>query len=251
MKPSSMIVKWARAVRRRLRSPLVEHALYQELFRGQVGLEVGGPSELFRRVLPIYEVAAAVDGANFSSTTIWEGAISAGRTFEFMTGRVGLQYIAEATDLSVIPSARYDFVISSNCLEHVANPLKAVGEWLRVLRSGGHLLLVLPRKESNFDHHRPITEFSHLLQDFEFDMSEHDLTHLDEILKLHDYARDPPAGDRAQMNRRSLANFDNRCLHHHVFDQGLIEEVFRHFGLVTLHRTTTKTDHIAVARKPA
>ena len=53
------------------------------------------------------------------------------------------------------------------------------------------------------------------------------------------------------MNRRSLANFENRCLHHHVFDPALVEAVFRHFGLQPVLQTTTATDYIAVARKAA
>jgi SAM-dependent methyltransferase len=242
--------EWARTVRRMFRSPLRDHHAYQDLFRGKDGIEIGGPSELFRRVLPVYAVAKSVDGVNFSSTTVWEGRLVEGRTYAYVKRKIGWQFICEATELKPISTECYDFVLSSNSLEHVANPLKAVKEWVRVLRPGGHLLLVLPRKESNFDHRRAVTKFEHVLDDFERDTSERDLTHLEEILDLHDYALDPPAGDRQTMRRRSLANFENRCLHHHVFDQGLIEQIFHHFGMQPLLRTTTATDHIAVAKKP-
>jgi len=245
----SIYREWVRTIRRAFRAPLPEHAAYQALVRGKEGLEIGGPSELFRRVLPVYAAAKSVDGVNFSTSTIWEGRLTEGRTYAYMSGRTGWQFIGEATKLSQIAPQRYDFVLSSNCLEHIANPLRAVEEWMRVLRPGGHMLLVLPRRESNFDHRRPVTAFSHLKDDFERGVDEHDLTHLDEILELHDYAMDPPAGDREAMRRRSLANFENRCLHHHVFDQDLIEAMFRHFGLEPLMRTTTASDHIAVARK--
>ena len=248
-----------------MRSPIDRFESYQGLFRGKDGLEIGGPSELFRKVLPIYEVARSLDGVNFSHETMWEGHLSEGRTFNFMDDRVGWQFICEAVALGPIADDSYDFVISSNCLEHVANPLKALSEWRRVIRPGGHLLLVLPRKESNFDRNREITSFGHLLADLENNTTEQDLTHLDEILERHEYDLDPPlstrllsvltlrgrrpAMTRESMRERGLANFENRGLHHHVFDQELIAAVFRQLDFEPILRTSTVIDHISVARK--
>lgn len=242
--------KLARNIRRAFRSPLPDHRAYQGLIRGKEGIEIGGPTKLFRRDLPIYKVAKSLDGVNFSDSTVWEGRLTEGQTYRYLKNRVGRQFICDATDLSQIPSGQYDFVLSSNNLEHIANPLKAVGEWLRILRPGGHLLLVLPRRESNFDHRREITEFRHLLDDLEQGSTEHDQTHLEEILDRHDYAMTPDSGDRETLKRRGLANFENRCLHHHVFDAPLIEAMFRHFRLLTVLMTATPTDCIAIARKP-
>ena len=49
-------------------------------FRGRLGLEIGGPSDVFRRfaALPVYTLARGIDGVNFSSTTMWEGRIQKG-----------------------------------------------------------------------------------------------------------------------------------------------------------------------------
>jgi len=85
-------------------------------------------------------------------------------------------------------------------------------------KKSGTLVLVLPDKRFTFDCNRPITKFEHLKADFENNTSEHDLTHLGEILELHDYKQTPEIKDRAFYYNRSLKNFDNRCLHHHVFD---------------------------------
>ena len=92
----------------------------------------------------------------------------------------------DATDLNKIPDLSYEFILSSNCLEHVANPIKALKEWVRVLKGDSLILLVLPSKEYTFDHNRPITKFKHLIEDYNNDTKESDLTHLDEILKSHD-----------------------------------------------------------------
>ncbi|MDQ2926998.1 MAG: class I SAM-dependent methyltransferase [Caldimonas sp.] len=242
--------KLVRNLKRALRAPLSGYRDYQAPLRGGTGIEIGGPTKLFRRDLPVYAVAKSVDGVNFAATTMWEGRLAEGQTYRYLKGRVGRQYVCDATDLARIPPATYDFVLSSNNLEHIANPLKALAEWLRILRPGGHLLLVLPRRESNFDHRREITAFGHLLDDYAAGTTEHDLTHLEEILDRHDYAMTPEAGDRETLERRGRTNFENRGLHHHVFDPGLVEQVLRHCGLEPLLQTTTPTDYVALARKP-
>jgi SAM-dependent methyltransferase len=242
--------KLLRNLKRAFRRPIAGYRDYQALLRGQHGLEIGGPTKLFRRDLPIYEVVAGLDGVNFSSSTVWEGQIAEGQAYRYGKRRAGRQFICDATDLGRLPAQRYDFVVSCNNLEHIANPLKAVGEWLRVVRPGGYLLLVLPKKESNFEHQRETTSFLHLLTDHDNGTDEHDLTHLDEILDRHDYSMTAETPDRDSLRARGLRNFENRCLHHHVFDLPLIEQVFAHFGLHTLLRTTIATDYIALAAKP-
>jgi SAM-dependent methyltransferase len=222
---------------------------YQPVVENKYGIEVGGPSALFKTVMPIYQFVGGLDGVNFSTDTVWEGRIKAGENFNYGDNKSGRQFISEATDLSEIATARYDFLLSSNCLEHVANPIKALTEWRRVIKPGGGLILVLPNRESNFDHQRPVTKFEHLLDDFTQDVGEDDLTHLDEILALHDLSMDPAAGDLEHFRQRSLKNFENRTLHHHVFDVPLIEGMLDHVGFETVDMTTTETDFFALATK--
>jgi hypothetical protein len=54
---------------------------------------------------------------------------------------------------------------------------------------------LLPDKRRTFDHRRPVTTLAHLIADLNADMAEDDLTHLPEILALHDLERDPDAGN--------------------------------------------------------
>lgn len=223
---------------------------YLPFVKDKYGIEIGGPSALFKTVLPLYQLVQGLDGVNFSTQTVWEGRIAVGRTFEYGDhNKTGRQFISEATDLSEIATEHYDFLLSSNCLEHIANPIKALLEWKRVIKPGGALVLVLPNKKSNFDHRRPATQFDHLLDDYTHDVGEDDLTHLDEILRLHDLRMDPPAGDLPRFRERSLKNFENRTLHHHVFDAPLIEQLLAYAGLELLDMTTTRTDFFALARK--
>ena len=103
-----------------------------EKFRHKSGIEIGGFSHIFSKngSIPIYPVVDSLDCCNFSKQTIWEGALEEGQNFLY-DDKVGYRYICEATELSKkISLFTHDFVISSNCFEHIANPLKAIKECL-------------------------------------------------------------------------------------------------------------------------
>jgi SAM-dependent methyltransferase len=208
--------------------PLPEEALCfsicQEFISNKIGLEVGGPSTVFNRegILPIYPIVKQLDNCNFSRVTTWEGSIKEGLNFNFDENSLpGQQYVSEATDLGYVDSAKYDFILSSHMLEHSANPLKALSEWRRILKDRGFIVIILPHKDATFDRHRPTTTLNHIIEDFNSGTQEDDLTHLPEILRLHDLSRDPAAGTLESFKERSEKNFENRCLHHHVFDTNL------------------------------
>ena len=221
--------------------------------QNRIGLEIGGPSKVFRKknILPVYACAARIDNVNFASGTAWESGLSEGGDFIFNPGKpLGRQYLREATRLTGLPDAAYDFVLSSHCLEHVANPLAALREWWRVTCVGGHLILILPDPPSTFDHRRPVTSLDHLLEDFTHSTTESDLTHLPEILNLHDLTRDPAAGSLDKFKARGLNNAESRCLHHHVFDLELIRSVLDETGWDVLEAEKVKPMHlVALARK--
>lgn len=224
----------------------------RSLLESKVGLEVGGPSSVFGRrgYVPVYPVAGRIDNCNFGSRTVWEGQISEGETFVFDPAKSpGRQYVTEASDLKAIADASYDFVLSSHCIEHLANPIQGLNEWIRVLKQDGLLVLLVPHKDGTFDHRRPVTSFEHLLQDFDANMTEHDLTHLDEILKLHDLEQDPGAGTFEEFRERSQRNFENRCLHQHVFDTRLAVELVNHAKLQILAVELFRPCHIVVIAK--
>lgn len=219
-------------------------------FKNRRGLEIGGPSAIFKEVIPIYKQLKALDGCNFSLYTIWEGDLIEGNNYTYEVGKKGYQYIAEASDLKAIPNQKYDLVLSSHCLEHCANPLKTIREWLRVVRTGGYLILVLPDKRFTFDHRRPITRFDHLLEDLKKNVDEDDMTHLSEILHLHDLSLDLPAGNISEFTRRSKANLANRCLHHHVFDFPLIIQMCRYFKLrIKFKKFISPFHQVVIAKK--
>ncbi len=225
----------------------------RELVTGRVGLEVGGPSLAFSKggLLPVYPTVGRLDSCNFAQQTIWEGSIKEGHHFRYDDQKpLGYQYIAEASDLSRVSTGAYDFLLSSHVLEHLANPLKALQDWKRVLGKQGTLILIVPHKEGTFDHRRPVTELSHLVDDFRKSTGEDDLTHLEEVLALHDLDIHPGGCDWPTLRERSLRNFENRCLHQHVFDTTLLMRVVNYVGLQILAVEALLPFHIIlVARK--
>ena len=199
-------------------------------FVGKKGIEIGGPSALFnlKGAFPVYLYAELVDGVNFSDSTIWEGQISNG-DYYYSQNKIGKQFIAEGFDLSFIENKQYDFILSCHSLEHIANPLKALLEWNRVVKMGGHIVLVLPDKNFTFDINRPITKFEHLLLDFKNNTNELDSTHFEEIIALHDLTKDIIETKEA-LKERVLQNELIRAVHHHVFDFSLIKQMLNHMG---------------------
>ncbi|CAF3793531.1 unnamed protein product [Rotaria socialis] len=192
----------------------------------KTGFEIGGPSPSTWGFFHVYDVAKKVDVTNFASNTLWESGLTDGSPFMWKNKTKGRQYLRDAVDLTGIPDEYYDFVLASHALEHIANPFKALLEWLRITRSRGVLLLLLPLKERTFDHKRSIVLLEHLVNDYHNKTNEADLSHLEEILHLHDLILDPPAGTIDTFKARSEKNFQNRGLHQHVYDQELLYYIF-------------------------
>ena len=221
-------------VRVRLQGRVKSFALYLQYLRGKSGLEVGGPSKIFRKgnPLPVYEHIERLDNCDFSSATVWA---SHSQSFLFNPRKApGRTLFCEGSVLKDVQDGAYDVLLSSHNLEHFANPVKALKEWRRVLKSNGALVLVLPYYRQTFDHRRRPTTVDHMFRDFEMNIGEDDLTHLPEILEKHDLEMDPLAGTIDQFHKRSLDNFSNRCLHHHVFDEHNSRDLLSRAGFEVL-----------------
>jgi SAM-dependent methyltransferase len=213
--------------------PIRDAGLIRQLVLGKIGLEIGGPSGIFSRSgeIPIYPTLARLDCCNFSDQTLWENSLKEGPFFRYDEKKEpGWQFICEASDLHAISTATYDCVLSSHAIEHLANPLRGLEEWLRVLKDGGILVLVVPHRDGTFDRLRPITTLDHLISDYQLGTSEHDLTHMEEILSLYDFgpgpseAREKPEAFRSRLHK----NFHHRMMHHHVFDTETVVAMLDH-----------------------
>lgn len=224
---------------------------YIEATKNKNGIEIGGPSKVFKKgdLIPLYPVVYSLDNCNFSNSTVWEGELKEGLVFDF-GDRKGYQYIREASNLHGIESENYDFLLSSHCLEHCANAIATLKEWARVVKPAGYLLVIVPNRADTFDHIRPLTPLSHFIMDEKQGTDETDLSHLEEVLLLHDLSRDKNSGGRESFLDRSKANFQNRCLHHHTFSLASISELVEHTGLKVIRKDYAYPYHnIVLAQK--
>lgn len=123
-----------------------------------------------------------------------------------------------------------DYVVTSHVLEHVANPVAALVEWHRVLRSGGIMYLVVPDRRFTFDHPREPTEPEHMWADFTRSTTQSDATHIDEFLDRVDWTRYHPTltpegiiAHREDMRRAyhiAVGGKTEINIHFHVFEPG-------------------------------
>ena len=210
------------------------------------GVEIGGPSALTGTT--IYKSATNMDNVIFSKETVWS---KHGNKYCYYEGKHGNVIINDSVNISNVQNDVYDFLFSSHSLEHIANPLKAVKEWLRIVKNGGFIIIIVPEKSLTFDHKREYSKFSTILRQYENNVGEDDLSTLDEILATHDLSMDPPAGTFEHFKTRSLDNFNNRCLHHYVYDDELLLEICRFFNCEFIYKETQGSDRWFIMRKPS
>jgi len=154
------------------------------------------------------------------------------------------QYFGEATELPFADES-LDYVASSHVLEHTANPIKALCEWHRVLKSGGIVYMVVPDKEFTFDFSREPTASSHMIDDYLNDVDDTDPTHIDDFVYGIDWSEFSPGDtpEDARRKRDELAHSyrlatsrkDIINIHFHVFTKD---------SLLELIQTTNQDDRV-------
>ena len=122
------------------------------------------------------------------------------------------QIIGDAETLQVVPSNTYDFLIAAHVIEHMRNPIGALSHWLRVIKPGGLLYLVVPDKRYIFDYHRARTSLAHLILDYRQPSRERDFEH------YIDFAISPrkKTGEAAIQEARDMVESDY-SIHFHTF----------------------------------
>ena len=126
----------------------------------------------------------------------------------------------------------FSFVLSEHMLEHSTNPIKVLKEWIRVLSPGGVIFVVLPHRDRGSDRFRERTTLSHLIEDYEKNISDADESHL-------------PDWNENVVKKGILPNhylhlseaewIKSGSLHHHVWVAADIIELFGWLGLEVVH----------------
>ena len=128
-----------------------------------------------------------------------------------------------------------DYVLASHVLEHVANPVKALAEWYRVVRPGGIIYLIVPDRRATWEHARELTSVDHLLDDFVRGTTASDRTHIDEFVFQGDwkiFSPDTPAEDvpakQAELARTmhwAVENGEEINIHFHTFEPSNVRDL--------------------------
>jgi predicted SAM-dependent methyltransferase len=139
---------------------------------------------------------------------------AAGEVYPNLDGAVDVDVIDDANVLAKFADESLDFVIANHVLEHLEDPATALGHWVRVLRSGGVLMVTLPDPRHSFDGPRERTAVEHVLRDQregpEISRQEH----------LSEYARviDGIIGDEGVSTRTTELDNQRWSIHFHVWE---------------------------------
>lgn len=192
-------------LRRRNITPLgiihPESALAHKYLDGLIGVEVGAAS---------YQ-PFGLDALNVSTSDSQDRDFYQAIQLMVCGSYVEVDEYAEA-DALPFDDGSQDFVIASHVVEHLANPIKAFLEWQRVLKVGGYVYLIVPKREAPYgDQERCYTP-----RDYIFDAYDEDWTDADAYAKMFD---------------RPAKDFDRPRGHIWVFNLNLIIDVIHICGL--------------------
>jgi len=218
----------------------------RHLFAGMYGLEIGGPSDVFSEAgpIPVYGVGRRIDNLDFSNSTFWNPGSRPVNYRPSPMLEAGNNIYVDSHGLTDLPAGRYDFLIASHVIEHLANPIKSLLEWKLQLKSNGAMILIAPCKHFSYDCDRPTTTISHLIEDHLRDVGEDDVTHMEEVISKHNLKKDKTVSTLAQHIERTRQNHANRIMHHHVFDLKLLQAMGEQCGLMLLESEYILPRHV-------
>ena len=119
------------------------------------------------------------------------------------------------------------YVISSHVIEHFFDPIQAIEEWMRTLKPGGIVFMIVPHKERTIDRDRDITTLEEHIQRHEGKLNITDYAHLD---APYAHQRDHKVMDDSTKNNSSWIPY-KKDDHHHwsVWTTEAFENMCEHF----------------------
>jgi len=163
--------------------------------------------------------------------------------------------ICDADRLASVADRSIDFIIANHVLEHMADPLGAIREWIRVVRPGGHIYIAIPEHTNPLDRLRSVTPVDHLIADFEMRTARNkfDREHYREwVASTRPNLSEP---ERAEAEAKLVSQ--GYSIHFHTFTaetySRLLQEAAQRFSaeVIEFHRDTSTeaAEDIAILRK--
>lgn len=206
-------------------------------------LEIGGPTLLFTDRYPytVYNLFNTIDNINLYNLSDSFITIKNNNDNKIFTNTY--------TQLSEIDK-KYDIIISSHCIEHMANPIKILKSFKKLLNKRSYILSFLPNKSEFWDSIRPTTSIEHIIQDYINNIDEDDNTHEEENLSVnHPYKIDNNHPDKpVNISYEEMVknNINYRLMHHHCFDLNLCIQLHEYLNFKTLACFISPNDSLQI-----
>lgn len=125
---------------------------------------------------------------------------------------VPVEIIDDGEKLDSQPDSSANFIIANHFIEHTEDPLGALANHLRVLRTGGILYLAVPDRRRTFDADRKPTPLEHIVQDHRDGPARSRRQHQEEWARLVEKA--PATEVSARVTELEATNYS---IHFHVW----------------------------------
>lgn len=125
------------------------------------------------------------------------------------------------------PEDTFDAVVSCHAFEHLCNPLRALFQWIKITKNGGHIYMIVPDMRFTFDKNRELTSVAHLVNDYIHDIDEVELSHYQSVCN-HIESHKPEQAEgmfKAQSNT-----------HVHTFTEDSLKELLANFKVLDFKR---------------
>jgi SAM-dependent methyltransferase len=128
-----------------------ESTLAHQLLDGLHGVEIGGSAH------NPFGIAGCIN-VDYTDDMTTEFKLA---EMELCGEALPVDIVAPAWALPILDST-LDFVLSSHVLEHCWDVIGTLKEWVRVLKPGGLIFMVLPHRDRTFDRDRETTSWNEL-----------------------------------------------------------------------------------------
>jgi len=136
---------------------------------------------------------------------------------------VDVDIVDDGEKLTKVKKSSQDFIIANHFLEHCQDPIGTLITFYEKLRGGGILYMAIPDKRYTFDMHRPLTSYTHLLEEHKiYPSKKFYRAHCQEVAKLTEGIK-----QKKNIENRAQALMDmNYSIHYHVWTQKELVEFF-------------------------
>jgi SAM-dependent methyltransferase len=207
-----------------------------------VAIEIAGPTLLFTKEYNfyIYDIFSNIDNINLYDLN---------DSYQFTKNSENNKIYNNTYNYISEIKKKYDIIINSHLIEHMANPIKILNEYKTILKNESYILSFVPNKMVFWDSIRETTTFNHILDDFKNDVGEDDPTHIEENLSVnHPFKLMLEHPDRPNGTFEDLCknNINHRIMHHHCFDQNLVMELHEYIGFQTISCFVSPIDNLQI-----